>query len=224
MPRRLLAPSAIELERKEASDIHASLVAASRQDCSDGLDRARCYLSAHSVRRAALLREASVLKALTEIISELSISGPRAQETFFVAALGIVRALIVSGEGAKEFVAYGGHGVLLRLLASSNDNIVSEVDALLVEGGQAATNVGLPFPTLHVKGFLAEGEVANGHLWQYNFEGGENGEAAAVVVQPVTEAQESQVECCLRFAKQRGFKIESSFQKNNLFFSFHSVQ
>jgi hypothetical protein len=196
MPRRLLAPSAIELERKEASEIHASLSTSASLESSDALDRARRYLTAHRERRAALLREASVLKALTEIIAELSTRNPSAQDNLIVPALGILGALIVSGEGAKEFVAYGGHGVLLRLLASSNDQIVSEVDALLVDAGQAATNVGLPFPTLHVKGFLAEGEVANRHLWQYNFEGGDNGESVAVLVQPVTEAQESQVANC----------------------------
>jgi hypothetical protein len=109
-----------------------------------------------------------------------------------VAALRVVGALVVSGEGAREFVAYGGHGVLLRLLASPDSGVVGAVDALLVEAGRAAAQVGLPFPSLHAQGLLGDGEVASGRLWQYNFKGGD-GEETAVLVQPVTKAQESQV-------------------------------
>ena len=178
MPQRLLTPSAIVLERIEAGAVLASLPSLDGAN----LDRARRFLAFHTERRATFLREAGVLKALTRAIVE-----KLHDSSLLVSALRILGFLIVSLEGATEFVAYGGHSVLLRLLSSSDGDVVCAVEELLVEAGRVAARAGVPFPSLS-PGLLADGEVASGQLQQYDF-----ADATCVLVQPVTEAQESQV-------------------------------
>ena len=136
-------------------------------------------------RGAALLRESGCLKAACSVLRGT-------QASVVVNALSLVEALIATPPGAMEFVEYGGHGLILRLMNLGDGGSIAEaVDNFLANTASVASKIGRPFPSLDVGRVLGEDEIASAPLLKYDFQAG-NGDARSVLVQSIPEGQQCQ--------------------------------
>jgi len=143
------------------------------QVASDATESARAALAfavdargAPRARASALLREAGLLRAVVRTVAAW---GTRPAAALVIAHVALLGSLIASSDGAREFVDYGGHSALLRLLNSPDDNVVAAVDDLLANTADVCSSIGAPFPTLGCGRILDETELACRPLLQYDF-------------------------------------------------------
>lgn len=135
-------------------------------------------------RRAALLREAGLLKEVTTKLRNT-------RSSCTLGWIKVLKEVTSCVAGAREFAAYGGHGALLALLTHGDEEVQSAIDDLL-EGatGAASSEAGFPFPSLQFE-VLSSDEIAALPLHEYLFDGVEGG-SITIVVQPVHGRQKSQ--------------------------------
>ena len=202
MPRSRLTRRRFESEQLSASYLamkYASLAVAAVDEGDLSLyDEIIVFLHRQSTleRGAALLRQEGLLLSCARSLAQKG-----AARSKVLADLKLLECLIHSSAGAREFVAYGGHGTLMQLLSSVDEEVPCAVDDLLLSVGETCSEIGHPFPSLGHRQILDQGEIAGRPVHIYNFavEGGaaagpctDDDSRWTVLVQSVPLAQECQ--------------------------------
>lgn len=188
-----LTLNVVETEKEEARRIVGKMRCELNRD---SLDEALNFSKKNS-RAATFLREAGALLECTKSLRRPVDVAPDSR----LLIIRILEHLIASSNGAREFVSYGGHRLLLGFLNGESDVLSGAVEGLISgPAGEYTSRAGFPFPFL-ASSILFEDEVCCRPLQIYNFHpyfadastAGENAsEIWSVLIQHVDIAQESQ--------------------------------